>query len=81
MDIPAIFRSYSAAISSDIDRNRPEPMGKCISGSLNSKKPWRTVRLSENSIQKEVPALKKWMHNLHYKGIPFIKMKQMPVFT
>ena len=55
MDIPIIFRSYSAAISSDIDRNRPEALEKCIGGSLNSKKPWRTVRLGANLYPKGGP--------------------------
>ena len=55
MDIPVIFHSYSAAISSDIDRNRPEAMEKYIGDSINSKKPWRTVQLGAHISPKSGP--------------------------
>ena len=50
MDIPVIFRRYSATNSSGIDRNCREALKKCIGDSLNSKKPWRTSCLSEKFL-------------------------------
>ena len=44
------LEEYSPENSSDIDRNRPEPLAKCIDGSLNSKNPWRTSCLGENFL-------------------------------
>ena len=39
----------------DINSYRPEALEKCIDGSLNSKKPWRTVRIGANLSPKGGP--------------------------
>ena len=57
IDNPAVIRTKSSAISLQFDRNRPKGMEKCIGCSLNSKKPWRTNRLSEEIVRKFQNAL------------------------
>ena len=42
------MQPYAPQNTAAIDSNRPGALEKCIDGSLNSKKPWRTVRLGAN---------------------------------
>ena len=46
---------YAPQNTAAIDSNRPGALKKCIDGSLNSKKPWRTVRLGANLSPKGGP--------------------------
>ena len=80
MDIPVIFRSYSVAISSEIDRDRPDPMAKCISDSINSKNSRRTSCLGENFLS-VTQYQRDSLYELTYvnTGICFIFIKGIPL--
>ena len=46
---------YGPENTAAIDSYRPEALEKCIDDSLNSKKPWRTVRLGAHLSPKGGP--------------------------